>query len=128
MSNQTTHTPTNSNKFVYLPTTTAFVAFVQVQGKRLSSSVAIFDSADTLRSLCNIIIDIVRVMILVSMRKLKAFTSLNARKRTMEKIEQSAPVPEGVALSLFRSARPDPSFLVCTFILFFCLSEAQVMC
>lgn len=72
----------------------------------------------TLYSLCSIVIDLVRVMILVSMRQLKAFTSLNARKRTLEKIEQSAPVPEGVTLSLFRSVRPDPSFLVCTFILF----------
>lgn len=64
--------------FVYLPTTTAFVAFVQVQGKLYATSL---------------------------------LTSLNARKRTMEKIEQSAPVPEGVVLSLFRSARPDPSCL-----------------
>lgn len=64
--------------FVYLPTTTAFVAFVQVQGKLYAASL---------------------------------LTSLNARKRTLEKIEQSAPVPEGVTLSLFRSVRPDPSFL-----------------
>ncbi|KAG1842862.1 hypothetical protein DFJ58DRAFT_805439 [Suillus subalutaceus] len=62
--------------FIYLPTTTAFVAFVQVQGKLYATSF---------------------------------LASLNARKRTLEKIEQ--PVPTADALSLFRAARPDLSFL-----------------
>ncbi|KAG1724017.1 hypothetical protein EDB19DRAFT_323913 [Suillus lakei] len=64
--------------FIVLPTTTAFIAFVQVQGKLYATSL---------------------------------LASLNARKRTLEKIEQTVPTADGVALSLFRAARPDPSFL-----------------
>ncbi|KAG1781238.1 hypothetical protein EV702DRAFT_1193419 [Suillus placidus] len=37
--------------------------------------------------------------------------SLNARKRTREKIEQAVPTADCIALSLFRTAQPDSSFL-----------------
>jgi hypothetical protein len=60
------HLPTNLNQFLGLPTSLAFIAFVQVQSKRLFHSVAILPYLMILSSLCNIIFGIVRVVVLNS--------------------------------------------------------------
>ncbi|KAG2122926.1 hypothetical protein DEU56DRAFT_925361 [Suillus clintonianus] len=62
--------------FLVSPTTTAFIAFIQVQGKFYATSL---------------------------------LASLNARKSTLKKIEQSVPSADGVVLPLFGAARPNPS-------------------
>jgi hypothetical protein len=55
-----------SIQFLGLPTTLAFVAFVQVQSKRLCHSIDILDSTDRSCSLRNIIFGVVRLGVLNS--------------------------------------------------------------
>jgi len=78
--------PTNLDQFLGLPTTLAFIAFVQVQSKCLLPLIGILLSTDHLHSLCHLTFGIVRLGDLNSlMNQLIAFLSLNTRKSALVK-------------------------------------------